>query len=492
LIALFIIGCVQPFPAIAQAETATTAELRSNYLRRGVAFPTSSFPLSQREATAIRSGEAPSIDTPPQGTRRYLSIRIETRPEYYVNVSRNGLIEQIPVEDPFATLDLEAGVVGGAVVRAAGVLQREWDFGSSANVPAPREGNALPFENNLLRTGYLYVPVGPLNVTFGRQQIHLGALPRNSLYASSRLPFLDALRATLRLGGLSMTSITSTLENSRATPDVEFEQRELYGFDRNTILYNTHHFEYAWPRLRIGLGSQIVVARDMNEFHLGDFFPVFSWHNADIYPHNMSLIADLSLALVPGLALHVQAGWDDINGEAFGFEDSEIPTTDAYVAGVERTSDIGAAELSVTASIGYTHYLWGSFHAEDALSRAVYRLQTDGPPRPMPLTSPYGPGALWFDFGSRFAWERVSAGLEYRFLGQKLDANLFSTPYVASSYLEEAAYGLMNTVIVDAEYRPWEWASLGVRPGIRFGSGTLAPQLEVWGSLRYELITELP
>ncbi|MFW5786595.1 MAG: hypothetical protein ACOCYC_05075, partial [bacterium] len=346
------------------------------------------------------TGPAVAGDSPVE-----VSVDLLVQPEYYNNLPRTTFAAQARGESPAAELALGLGHWDGAFLHIEAAAQREWSIVSPTNIPAPVEGNPLPFENNLVREGYLFLPLGPLDVAFGRQDLAIGPDPDDSLYVSRRVPFLDALRATMRLGPVKMTSVTSTLENGRADPDVSLstlsdgDGRVTYGFDTSTILYNIHYFEYTWRRLRLGLGSQVVIARPLNSFHLADFFPVFSWHNADITPNNMSLVGDLSVCPLPGLEVFLQYGYDDISGETFGFGDSSIPTIPAYIGGVQLhdrrdpsgrpTADRGRPlTLDASALVGYTHYLWGNFDDSEALSRAIYRLEADGPRQSMPLTSP--------------------------------------------------------------------------------------------------------
>ncbi len=478
-------------------------------------------------------GRAPGPGARPSGPVE-ISAHVLLQPEYYLDLPRDSFGSQVRVESPAAELALGLGRRTGEYIYVEGVAQREWKIDSSINIPTPVEGNPLPFENNLVREGYLFAPIGSLDVAFGRQDLFLGPDREDSLYVSNRVPFLDALRATLRLGPLKMTSITSTLENGRAEPDVTIPPNDgtsVYGFGISTILYNVHYFEYTWRRVRLGLGSQVVIARPLNNFHLGDFFPVFSWHNADITPNNMSLVGDVSVAPLRGVELFFQYGYDDISGETFGFGDSAIPTIDAYIGGVRFDHRLGAEQAPRAGSstraggkisgpgppaqadrtrpvtlggsllAGYTHYLWGNFDDSESLSRAIYRLEADGPRRSMPLTSPHGPGALWFRAraslewrGAPVEWGAARAGLQYRALGRKPGADLYTTPYASSDAIEATARTWNHRVQLEAEYLAEEvfsGAGLGltVIPEFRWGTDGTAFGLEVSGFFRYHAST---
>ncbi|MFW5688531.1 MAG: hypothetical protein ACOC1U_03080, partial [Spirochaetota bacterium] len=428
------------------------ARVEALYLGAGIAMPSVSRPASERELLQmLRLLAAWTDDEPIAARARRLAREIRARaddqtllvdfaltPEYYAGIDRGDFRDQVRVESPFAELSLGYGIPIGPAFVITAALQREWSYSDApTNVPRPIDGNPLPFENNFVTEGYLSLPVGLAEVTFGRQNLSIGPDPENTLSISSRIPYLDALRTTLSFGRLKMTWVVSTLENGRARLDPALPPDPtdpLYGFDSNTIFYNIHYFEYAWPSVRVGIGSQVVLARRMNTFHLGDFFPVFSWHNADITPNNMSLLADVTVSPAERLDLFFQLGLDDISGEAVGVSDSAVPTIDAYVLGARYS--LPALGLSAAVTGGSTHYLWGNFDDDDYLARVIYRMETDGPRPSLPLTSPYGPGVLWADarVGARYA--DLTADLRYIVRGELPGVDLYSLPYAANPSLE--------------------------------------------------------
>ncbi|MFW6380538.1 MAG: hypothetical protein ACOC0Y_00670 [Spirochaetota bacterium] len=415
-----------------------------------------------------------------------LGIRLQ--PEYYFNVERPSFLHQVRTEDPFALLTMGYGVPNGAYLLIEGMLQREWSYDDApTNIPSPEDGNPVPFENNLVRQGYLFLPIGPADVTFGRQRVTLGPDPVNTLSVSAAIPFLDALKMTLTMGSLKMTSVTSTLENGRAQedPSVIDEASDLYGYELTTILYNIHYFEYAWDAVRLGLGSQVVIARRANTFQLGDFFPVFSWHNARISPNNMSLLVDLTVTPYPGTEVFAQVGFDDINGAVVGIGDSAIPTIDAYIGGVRAS--LPWPDMSASAVAGYTHYLWGTFEDDEYLSRAIYRFEADGLERAMPLTSPHGPGALWFDLAVGGAFDRFSWETAYLAAGILPDASLYTTPYSASEELEESDRRWTHELTLTCRYDILDVGSLSVAPCVVFSPNGPRFGLEISGVLEYGL-----
>jgi hypothetical protein len=393
------------------------------------------------------------------------------------------------VEQPAAQLSLGFEQLDGISLFIQIVLQRQWlDSDAWSNLPIPAGGNPVPAEYNNIRAGYLAMPVGPIHVTIGRQQVSIGPHPFDSLMVSDRTPFLDAVATRLSSGPLEMTWLISTLENGIAQPDVEPVVNPLYGFDTNTIFYNIHHFQWNWPRLNIGIGSQILVAREMNNFHLGDFFPVFSWHNADIIPNNMCLVGDVVFRPYDGSQLFVQYGFDDIDGSIFGWVDSEVPTICGLIVGGSHR--LPWLNGRVEAVGGYTHYLWGNFDEEQFLARAIYRLEADGSRKSMPLTSPYGPGAAWLDAAIGASVGRFRAETRYLAVGLKPGVDLYSTPYETSTSIEGIRRAWTHHLCALIGYSIPRLAEVIVAPGLEMARGENPMfTLEVSGSIGYRLAT---
>ena len=399
--------------------------------------------------------------------------------QYRYNVARPTFADQVRLEDPFATLDMKYVMPGRPGFRIGVTLQREWtDADSVLNLPAGIDGNPLRFENNFVTDGVLLLPVGDALITFGRQKIHIGPDETDSLSASQQVPYYDALLLEVPVGALTLRSVTSTIENRQATPDVTASARtDDYAFGENIILYNIHYFEYEWTRVRAGIGSQVLIARAGNNFQLGDFFPVFSWHNADVTPNNMSLITDVSVSILPSLEAYLQIGLDDISGSSVGIGDGPIPTIDAYLAGIAyRPLDWIASRLQ----FGYTHYLWGNFNDNDYLARAIYRWNADDGFESMPLTSPWGPGALWVQLDGSVALGDLIIAPELRLLGTN-GADLTTTPYAASDELEGASRTWANSLAVEATYSIGELFIVGVRPAMTFGAAGVDFSFEATG-----------
>mgnify|MGYP001439732156 CR=1 FL=1 len=98
------------------------------------------------------------------------------------------------------------------------------------------------------------------------------------------------------------------------------------------------------------------------------------------------------------------------------------------------------------AESGFAHFLWGNYDGtqnrpEDVnpLLRFIYRYVVDGGAVLMPLSSPYGPGAVWAR--ASVDWSPPGSGLdlgvEVLYLSKNSAANLIDTPYYTG--LEETA-----------------------------------------------------
>jgi hypothetical protein len=171
----------------------------------------------------------------------------------------------------------------------------------------------------------------------------------------------------------------------------------------------------------------------MNEFHFGDLFPVFSRHNGNIVPNNMSLVGDLSFAATSRLETYLLFGLDDMDAGAIGYGDDDIPTIGAYAIGAIYRRRLGDLRVTADLELGTAHDLWGNFDipgSDHRLSRAIYRLDASGTPRAMPLTSPFGPGVTWVTAGGRVDTAfGLTGGLRLRFLNRNTEVDLYSTEY---------------------------------------------------------------
>ena len=217
------------------------------------------------------------------------------------------------------------------------------------------------------------------------------------------------------------------------------------GFGRAISLSAMHRFLWNFKKAAIGITAHTMVSRDYNSFHLGDIFPVFSWHNGNVGPRNLSLVLDLLWNIYSGIDLYAQAAWDDINAQDFGIPDLGIPTIGAYLLGLGLEGTLFSQPLSIVAEVGTTHYLWGNYYAYSAnaeeatyFSRAVYRYRTQKGKYLMPLTSPYGPGTTWAEIDLSVGKPSgLSGGLAISYLNRLEAASLVSSDYESNDSIAE-------------------------------------------------------
>jgi len=446
-------------------------ELKTLYLESGRVFPNGSFPLDRRDLhrLALKLKEQALSSEARERVAAFLEelsfnrevIRlgsdVKLTYEHYLRTDEEweDYYRLFFEQEPALAVDLYYTQDGLAVIDIAGSWRREYEGFSPNNFFAFKPGNPFAHENQFLQKGYFRYFFGPLEMELGRNKVHYGPSRYSSLLLSQRLPFLDALRLRLPLGPLEMTSLVSTLENREAADDLNQEALivEGYNFVDNTIICTMHRFEYTFKRLSLGISGLSFITRPDNGFLLGDFFPVFSWHTADVGWHNFSMIGDASLAPLPGLEVFAQYGVDDISLGSVNVGDGPIPTIDAYIIGLSFDRRLPKASFSFYLESGYTHYLWGNFHEEYALSRAIYRYFMDRENQMLPMTSPFGPGSIWI-YGE-IGWGNLSnigGSLFFRLIDQNNVADLINTSYEVSSAVENAARTTTMRLGLDIRY----------------------------------------
>lgn len=440
-------------------------DLRYLYSRARLSLPETSFPVSRRDLQrrALELLESPRAAALDEEIEHYLDrlaynerdITVDVTLDFFLEAhtydidieNYDDFSEKVRDHDPFAVLAMgySHDAVGSLFIRGDAIA--EYSKGGYTNYPPYREGRPFGAEYNFVREGYIQYFFGPLETVFGRQKVHIGPAPTTSLYVSHEVPFLDALRVKLPFGPLTMTMIWATMENRRTLEEQQaldedtlsgpvpgVGDRELYDWQQNIILTSIQRFEWDFGRLRGGIGARTIMVREMNEFHFGDLFPVFSRHNANIVPNNMSLVADLSFAAAPGLDTYLLFGFDDMDAGLIGYADDALPTIGAYVAGAVYRNRFPGLRFTGDFEIGTTHDLWGNFEDKERLARAIYRMDLVGPNRAMPLTSPYGPGVVWVTAAGRAEFESgLSAGLRLLLRNRNSEVDLYTTPYDGSS-----------------------------------------------------------
>lgn len=476
-------------------------ELARLYRVAGEPFPTASFPLStawlyeaalELRTKAAGGGLADALDAYLAGLgyaprEVKTGVDLELRPEGYLETEylREDITEKLRREDPALRLRIAGGVSDGPLLHTRVEAIRDYNTGHPSNLTPPRDGDPVPYEFNNVYEGYFHWPFEFVSITFGRQKLDLGPAPRSSIALAGNLPYHDALRITMDLGPIRMHHHISSIDNFEAREDVVLPPpdpappREVYDFDRSQIFFNTHYFEYRFDAWRLGVGANMVVSRELNNFNLSDFFPVFSWHNANLVPRNMSAFLDATVPLAPGFELYGQASFDDIRTTGVGIGDEPIPTIPAFTLG-SRWSRIGAVLVwDAGVDLGYTHYLWGNYPREYGLSRAVYRLRTEGGGFALPLTAPYGPGTVFALADVELGGERFSAGLLYEIVGEKPDAELFTTEQAGSGRLARQDYRFTHRLEATGTYRFSRWGSASLQPGLLVIGGEAEAYLDV-------------
>ncbi|MFW5843340.1 MAG: hypothetical protein ACOCW6_05400 [Spirochaetota bacterium] len=493
-IALLLVSGVLPAQEPFYRDTSPEIiELRRLYSEAGRVFPQGATPISRLRLAELAldlEGPGPAALREALSLDRSVAIRaaVDTTLETYLETGEREepFYDQYDRVDPLTEVHLSAQTAGGPALHMRFDLQREYRQNTWSNVPYPESGNPVPLENDNVRWGVVYLPLSgedwSFEAVFGRQPVHLGPSPLGSLGPSRRLPFLDALRVNLHIGDLTMIHVVSQLENRSAPLDtaVIADDPATYGYDISRILFNTHYFEYAFDRLRLGIGAWVLASRPNNYFHLNDYFPVFSWHNAEIEPKNMCFLGDASYAFLPGLEGYVRIGFDDLRGGGVGVGDTDVPSIDAYLAGVRYWSFLGERPLVGFAEVGYTHYLWGNYKDDVALSKAIYRLNVDNGNQTLPLTSPYGPGVVWLAGSASLAVsDAVRLTLDCELLSVNTEANLFTTPYDEDDTVKNADRDILQRTTIEAAWRPLDNLELALTPGITTNEKDLRGELEI-------------
>ncbi|MFW6209285.1 MAG: hypothetical protein ACOC7X_11325 [Spirochaetota bacterium] len=520
------------------SDSQLVVELNDLYIRAGEVFPTASFPVDKAElysfATQLRR-KAGNRDIRIE-IDRYLS-KLSFNAEEREVVSKESLSYEhyfrgnaIYTKDydyqrsyidasPFATWALSAGSDGKAGVNISAEVRKQHSAEEypASNMFEGSDGNPVAVENYFITTGYFARRFDNLFLQFGRTPVHYGEPDFSTILPSDRLPFLDAFYYTWSFGPLKMTSFVSSQYNSAGGSEISDMQNvdwpsdisvdpdgtiiyepgtgdpdRYVAFDRTMIISAMHRFEWAFDHLRLGLSAMHLSSRENNTFHIGDFFPVFSWHNGQVGPHNMFLVAEASWVPLSGLVLTAQAGYDDINAEDFtGVGDTSIPTIPAYVVGAKYLQAARNYTMTYVVEGGYSHYLWGNFHEFDPdkgnyLSRAIYRYLRDEETVLLPLTSPYGPGAIWvngnMELHSTSGW---TLGLITETVFKNTKASLVTTVYEDSQEVEKAAMELWGYYGFNCKYETRiknTVFSLFIEPAVVVRDTELWPELSVGGS----------
>ncbi len=512
LVLLVLILCVLAGEVIAGNQSATdrlygqgddyVIVLSRLYRLSGVPFPTVAFPVSTAwlyEAAKELKGRAPKDLSPaieeyaalvmPVSGELRTAFSVAFSPQSYLETSylRDEITEKLRREKPALSMAVSGATDHGPILYTRVSAIREYGVRHPSNLTPPLPGNPIPYEFNNVYEGYLYWPIGFFSLTFGRQALELGPSPRSSTARAHSGPYLDAFRLTMDLGPIRMSHTISTIDNKEAATDVALPDppRELYEFDRTQIFFNTHYFEYRFDSWRLGVGANLVVAREMNNFAMSDFFPVFSWHNANVLPRNMSAFVDATVPLARGLEIYGQASFDDIRTTGVGIGDQPIPTIPAFTVGARYSAVSGPQVWDAGLDGGYTHYLWGGYPLQEGLSRALYRLRADGQSYAFPLTSPFGPGTLFLFADVTLTRNHLLLSAAYTLLARKPDADPFATSHAESDRLASQDYAVSHRLEIEAGYAVTGGLTLSARPGLLVQGDSIDGYLDLGATLEY-------
>lgn len=404
---------------------------------------------------------------------------------------------------PVAGFSAGAGTFDGPWVAAQIDVRPAWtgDYSPMSNFLKEAD-----IAYDLLKRGVFAWNGRYLNFFAGRDTVHWGNSQGSTLYASKLLPYLDSVRVNVPLGPFSFDYFLGTIMPRSSAHDVdEAANRDnhdseglgkYFGFGKSdnpsTILVAAHRFQWNFGRVKAGVGGTVIYARSNNQFLITDLLPVLIYHNADSVPNNLSLIFDVSWAIVPGLNLSVMAGLDDLNARVIGISDGSVPTIPGAVFQLEYSAAGDSFFQYYMLEGGYTHYLWGNFAYSGNddwrgvyLARAVYRYIHFNHAVLLPLTSPYGPGTLWLKLRGDFKFPArgIRAGAELLFLAKHGGVNLVDTPYLADGALD--IYNQFYFSLKIPLSYTWKNLTFAVSPGIRAGWSHAA--FECTLGLRYAL-----
>jgi len=454
-----------------------------------------------------------------------LDWRVSSLPELVEQTKiKNGidLMSEYFDRIPLARLNMEYGAKQGFSVAIEATIRREWDgdWFKTSNIFSSSDGNPIAIENLFLTRGVGEWTSPGIHIAFGREKPDYDRGLEGSLLPSKRLPYLDAFQFDGMLGRTEFNLLIASIPARKAWGTYLDQSLDVnpneglaagldpvgykpYGFegDQNptTVLFGMHRIGWRLGDFFLGVTEQVMMARRNNRFYLTDFFPIVSWHQTGIYQTNNSMIFDAAWNPEVGLRIMVQAGFDDINGNSIGIGDTGAPTIDAYVAGLSWNTIFPSAiasravDLSLYAEVGYTHWLWGNYSGtsnwpkdENPLMRFQYRLAADRGGILLPLTSPYGPGAIWSELRIHLFKpnQKLSVGFEFLFLAKNPEANLIDTTYSVADDAATTPYVLFMEAGIPFRVE-WRDLVIGLKPALAWREGDTQYKVDIMAVWRY-------
>lgn len=411
---------------------------------------------------------------------------------------------------PFARLFLQGSSPDGFGASGEIALRDQWtgDYFRMNNLPVVGvAGDPVSFENFFISKASVYYESPAFNFHFGREKPNYNGILYGGLLPGTRLPYLDAVKASGTMGRMKIDWMVATIQALRswegAGADVEPNHVvppttiAYYGFETDTnpttIVEGMNRFSWDLGRFSFGLTDHVMMARRNNRFYITDFIPVISRHQAGVSQTNNSMLLDLAWEPLDGLRLAAQAGFDDINANFMGVGDTGSPTIDAYVAGIDYRSATALGPIHIKSEAGYTHWLWGNYDGKEIqpndqnpFLRFQYRYSADSGGLLLPLTSPYGPGAVWGSLSGMLELRELGLelGLDFLYLSKNSDANLITTEVINNTTTSGASRIQFISMALPLLWRSGFW-EVSVRPELNVVDGDL--WFELWLGASYRL-----
>lgn len=417
---------------------------------------------------------------------------------------------------PFARIEMGYGRAEGLSLALECEFRPTWsgDWGKADNLPGAGKGEPLGIENFFLTRGVLAYRMGGSFISLGRDQPDYDGTLRGSLLPGRRLPFLDALRARGKMGSFTLDWMAATIQALPSWDGVDVDPNAgvgaaapvydwEYGVEPTIIVEVLNRFSWVFGDFVLGVSDHAMLARRNNRFYWTDFLPVSSRHQTAVAGTNNSMVLDLTWRPLPTLSLRAEAGFDDISASSFGVEDTGSPTIDAYVLGASYGENLAAGAIDARLELGYTQYLWGNYEGgeikpndQNPFLRFQYRYLVDsGDALLLPLTSPYGPGALWLEAAGGFEPRKSNFrfGIELLLLRKNTEANLITTAVLNNSTTASAPTFLYTRIALPCRMRfgeaefcvsptlhlrdsePYPEATFSARWSLRSGAAKRAP-----------------
>jgi hypothetical protein len=430
--------------------------------------------------------------------------RLDPEGEFLIErtLIKNGIDLQRDYFDrmPFARMAFDYGNPEGLAIAIEGTFRAQWagGYGKPDNFPGAGNGEPIAFENYFISRGVMLYRLGESYISFGRDKPDFDGILYGSLLPGRRLPYLDSLRARIEMGNFTIDWMAATIQALRSwegsafdvNPDTDAPS-DSYGFEADvnptTIVEGLTRFSWKLGKVSLSVADHVMMARRNNRFYLTDFFPIISRHQTSVAQTNNSLVLELGWKPFDGLTLQGQAGFDDVSAEMFGVSDTSSPTISAYVLGGEFEGNAGRDAIDAALEIGCTHYLWGNYDGgevqpndQNPFLRFQYRFLFDAGAALLPLTSPYGPGALWLTTAAGYTFRQpaVRLGLEVLVLVKNQDANLIDTEYLHNTTTAGAPAFVFTSIAVPLKYRVGSWA-FGLKPAILIREGEYWPEATI-------------